>query len=418
MNNDDSFRILVIGDFSGRVSRAECAPLEGRRPVLVDRDNIDEVMASMRPVVRLPQGEFRVASLDDFHPDKIYARTGAFAAAHTEPSPRTEARRAAAPSGGGLLDELLDEGDEADAADNAGDLSAFLRKVTAGHLETRPDPGATEAALREHAAASEGLRAILHHRQFQALEAAWRGVDFLVRRLETGEDLKVYVLDATIEELLTDLPRFGKILQPNGSSWALIVANYAFGQSAAEAGALRILGALARTAGAPIVAEALPPSGDAAPEWAQLRASGEAEWIGLALPRFLLRLPYGPKTSAVESFPFEEMPIGSQHDTYLWGSPAFACAYLLGLSFLADGWKMQPGTHREVTGLPLHVYTEHGQTELKPCAEALMTEKDAGFLLQQGIMPLATLKEQDAALLVRFQSIAQPPAALRGRWTN
>jgi type VI secretion system protein ImpC len=148
-----------------------------------------------------------------------------------------------------------------------------------------------------------------------------------------------------------------------------------------------------------------------------LRHSSEARWIGLALPRFLLRLPYGEKTSPLESFEFEEMPT-SVHQDYLWGNPAFCCAYLLGQAFQTYGWNLRPGAHRQIDGLPLHVYQQDGRPVMKPCAEVLLTEREAEFLMEQGIMPLASLKDQGAVILLRFQSIAHPLAALSGRWSS
>ena len=235
----------------------------------------------------------------------------------------------------------------------------------------------------------------------------------LARGLDTDGNLKLFLFDATIEELVRDPDGAEKLFN---NRWAVIAANYVFGQTADDVNLLARFGQIARSAGAPFLAEATPPSeSDPATAWAPLRRSPEARWIGLALPRFLLRLPYGPQTSAVESFDFNEMP-KSVHHEYLWGNPAFCCAYLLGEAFLKDGWDMRPGNPRQISGLPLHVYAEDGGREIKPCAEILMTEKDADFLMDQGIMPLATLKGQDAILLVRFQSIAEPVAALAGPW--
>ena len=74
--------------------------------------------------------------------------------------------------------------------------------------------------------------------------------------------------------------------------------------------------------------------------------------------------------------------------------------------------------HRQVEGLPLHVYQEGGERVNKPCAEILLSEKDAQFILECGYMPLASMKDQDSVLLVRFQSIAEPLAALGGRWSG
>ena len=88
--------------------------------------------------------------------------------------------------------------------------------------------------------------------------------------------------------------------------------------------------------------------------WQQLRASPDAEWLGLAMPRFLLRLPYGKKTSPIEAFAFEEMPNGPDRGAYLWGNPAVVCACLLGQAFTLDGWDLQPPSGARVEGLPVH----------------------------------------------------------------
>jgi type VI secretion system protein ImpC len=131
------------------------------------------------------------------------------------------------------------------------------------------------------------------------------------------------------------------------------------------------------------------------------------------MPRFLLRLPYGKDTSAIESFPFEEMT-GSEHAGYLWGNPAFLCAFLMGQSFLKHAWDLRRQLARRVDHLPQHIYREDGEPMAKPCAEILMTERTAESLLDSGFMPLASMKNEPAALIVRYQSIAQPAAMLAG----
>ena len=149
-----------------------------------------------------------------------------------------------------------------------------------------------------------------------------------------------------------------------------------------------------------------------------LRRSPDARWLGLALPRFLLRLPYGHSTSEIESFAFEEMPAAPEHQRYLWGHPAAACACLLGETFSRHGWSMQPGEVNTVEGLPLHVYQAEGESQLKPCAEVLLTEEAATLLLERGFIPLVSIKGTDRVRVLRFQSVAEPLASLRGRWTR
>jgi type VI secretion system protein ImpC len=147
-----------------------------------------------------------------------------------------------------------------------------------------------------------------------------------------------------------------------------------------------------------------------------LRRIPQATWLGLALPRFLLRLPYGQRTQSTEQFAFEEMPAGG-HEDYLWGNPAFACAYLLGEAFVQDGWEFRPGQIPRIEGLPAHVYRANGESHLKPCAEALLTENAGEAILNKGLMPLLSIKGSDSVRLMRFQSIALPPAPLSGRWS-
>jgi type VI secretion system protein ImpC len=102
------------------------------------------------------------------------------------------------------------------------------------------------------------------------------------------------------------------------------------------------------------------------------------------------------------------MPGKPEHGHYLWGNPAFACAQLL-----AEGFSQgRVGANLEISGLPLHVY----DGEAKPCAEVLVTERDMDWILEEGYIPLASVKGRDSVRLVRFQSIAKPAARLAGRW--
>ena len=420
VDSDDPFRILVLGDFSGRRNRKLCETLAGRRPTPIDLDNFDDVMAAIKPTLDLPQGQLSFRELDDFHPDYIYRAAEIFRHLQElryEPPPAAAAATAAAvPAGSSVLESILDQSTEAPppTVEEAGDLAAFIRKAIAEHLEARPDPNERQFAARVQEVAGGQMRNILHHPEFQALEGGWRALWMLVHGL--ADDARIYLLDATLEELVADPAALDRILGGARDPWALLVGNFAFAESQEGALFLQALGAGARRAGAPFLAEAQPPKGTTPPEyWRDLRRSPVAHWIGLVLPRFLLRLPYGKETSPVESFPFEEME-GSVHADYLWGNPAFCCAYLIGQSFRARGWDLRPGMHRQMDGLPLHSYKSGGEMVNKPCAEILLSEKDADFLMEAGYMPLASMKDKDTALLVRFQSIADPPAPLAGRW--
>jgi type VI secretion system protein ImpC len=148
----------------------------------------------------------------------------------------------------------------------------------------------------------------------------------------------------------------------------------------------------------------------------ELRRSPEAAYVGLALPRFLLRLPYGREGERVEAFDFQELPDGGSHDAYLWGNPAFACACLLGRAFSEHGGGLRPGVVQEIEDLPIYVYEEDGERRVKPCAEVLLTVRAAEIILERGLMPLLSFRARDVVRLARFQSIRDPLTPLAGRW--
>ena len=427
-DSDTPFRILILGDFSGASGRRP--PIAQRRPIPVDCDSLDETIASLAPAVEMPPRTLDFGALDDFHPDRIYGRDaviGKLAGLREQPAPAAAApipAPAAPPvSGRSLLESMLAEEDDVPAArvvEAPDAMAEFLKRAIEPHLEPRQDPRQQEWAARVDAAVGEQMRAILHNPQFQALEAAWRAVAMLIDRLQPDADLRLYLFDATLEELVaegTSREQLERSMGGASAPWSLLVGNYAFSRSAADAARLRWLGEFARSLGAPFLGEAVPPADPPDEEYQQLVRSAEARWIGLALPRFLLRLPYGQDTSPTEEFAFEEMP-QSVHEDYLWGNPAFFCACVLGLAFRAEGWEMHPARHREIGNLPLHIYREDSASVAKPCAEVLLTDTDAEFILEHGFMPLASMKDRDSVLLVRLQSIAGPPAPLFGRWTG
>ena len=414
LDPDAPFRILLMGDFSGR-GGSEWKAIE------IDRDNFDEVMAKIAP--EFAGMKFR--EIDDFGPDAIYGQKGfqalreAVRSTPAAPAPEaaTPVERPALRPGMSLLDSMLEEAEPSPAAPppppvkRAG-MEAVVESIVAKYRVRPEDPAIARKQAESDAEAGECMRAVLHDARFQALEAAWRATFGLVRAVETGESLRIYIVDAGKAELLAGLAdgRAERLLTDRDRPWSAVAGGYTFGQSALDAGMLGKLAKVMARAGAPLLAEADP--GNGSREWSELRQMPEARWIGLAMPRFLLRLPYGKQTLRTERFDFEEMPGKPEHSEYLWGNPAFACVQLLAEAFAAEGWQMRVRSNLEISGLPVNVY----EGEAKPCAEVFLTERDLDFILDEGYIPLASVRGSDAVRLVRFQSIAKPAGRLAGRW--
>jgi type VI secretion system protein ImpC len=422
-----------------------------------------------------PELAIAVGALDEFHPDALFQRLGLFAA-FRETRQRLENpatfKAAAADLGGGAPVPVAAAG--ADSEEDAetirrllgsapGDLTQVkiegrlredvrraVREMVAPYVVAEADPRQAELVASIDRAIGEQMRALLHHPAFQALEATWRSVERLVTAVETGAEIEVFLLDALRDELEADVTAAGADLErsqlhrllverggalPGAAAWGLIVGAYSFGPDAGDVALLAALGAVASRAGGPFIAAASPevlgcrslaetpdprewaaPAAEAAARWTALRASPWARWIGLAAPRVLLRLPYGARTEPTERFAFEELGPGRDHEAYLWGNPAFACATLLAMSFAERGWAMQPGDHLELGGLPAHAYREGEESRLEPCAEALLTERALESILGRGVMPLMSFPDRNAVRVVRFHSLAEPPSALAGAW--
>lgn len=422
--DDAPFRILIAADFSGRAARGPVetgAPVGERKAIRVDLDSFDATIARLEPQVRLGDGDvFRFRELDDFLPDTLFARIARFGALK-DASEADAKRRATSRPAAGLLDRILDGTPREEAP-------------VAAAGPDRP---------------TELMRAILGGGAFRALEAAWRGVDFLLRRLDVDGPLTLHLVDISPEELRADLlagddlgsSGLHRLLvektvgTPGAHPWAAFVVLGAFGASKEDAEALGRLAKIASKAGTAVLAGAEPglvgcrslaatpdphdwsaPEGEGAEAWAALRRLPEARYVGLALPRLLLRLPYGKDTNAVEAFEFEELSSPPAHEEYLWGGPALALALLLGEAFLEDGWSLRPGSAQEISGLPFALVTEDGEKHAVPCAETLFTVRAMEAVTAKGLMPLLTLKGTDTVRLATFQSIAEPYAALAGLW--
>jgi type VI secretion system protein ImpC len=456
---DQLLPFALVGDFSGRAYRGASVvgpSVPERSPLRVDRDSVDDALARLAPELPLAPGggasTVRFTALETFHPDALLARLPVFAALGSlEGAGDPAERRGAAPSrDGGAAPSPLDLVDQGALLDRAvaatlGEagatdaLQAFVRRVVAPHLVEEASPSEHARRARMEAATGALLRAVLHAPGVRALEALWRAVDFLVRRVDSEAEPPFYLVDVSQEEAAAELAEAERVEEtamftllghPPGGRWAAVVSAFTLGADEGDAQLAARLALLARSLGAPWIAAAdaslagcasLLDQPDPAEwdrpvpaAWGMLRRRPEAAWLGLALPRFLLRVPYGPETEPCERLAWRETTEPPRHDQYLWGNPAFACGLLLAGRLGPGGTRRATGGVLDIGDLPLHVYSAGGEPRVQPCGEVLLAEAAAHRLLDVGLMPLVSLKDRDVVRLLRFQSFAAPAAPLAG----
>lgn len=305
---------------------------------------------------------------------------------------------------------------------------------------------AIKAAIDEKL--TQQLDLILHHPDFQQLEGAWRGLHHLVSNTETDEMLKIRVMNVKKDELRKTLkkfkgmrwdqsPVFKKIYgeeydQPGGEPYGCLVADYHFDHTPPDVELLTEISKVAASAHAPFIAGASPsvmqmeswselsnPSDLAkiftTPEyaaWRSLRDSEDSRYIGLAMPRFLARRPYGARTEPVEEFNYEEDTEGADSSKYCWANSAYAMAVNINRAFKLYGWCSRIRGRESgglVEGLPLHSFpTDDGGVDMKCPTEIAIGDRREAELAKLGFMPLSHWKNTDFAAFIGAQSLQKP----------
>ncbi len=295
---------------------------------------------------------------------------------------------------------------------------------------------------------TEQVNMILHHTDFQQLEGAWRGLSYLVNNTETDEQLKIRVLNISKKDLGKTLkkfkgtawdqsPIFKKLYEEEygqfgGEPFGCLVGDYHFDHSPPDVEILGEMSKIAAAAHAPFLAGGSPTlmqmyswqelsnprdltkifqTAEYAP-WRSLRESEDARYLGLAMPRFLSRLPYGAKTDPVSDFDFEEDVEGADHSKYTWANAAYAMAVNVNRSFKMYGWctrirGIESGG--AVEGLPCHTFpTDDGGVEMKCPTEIAISDRREAELAKNGFMPLVHRKNSDFAAFIGAQSLQKP----------
>ena len=295
---------------------------------------------------------------------------------------------------------------------------------------------------------SQQLNQIMHHPDFQQLESAWRGLHYLVNNTETDEMLKIRVLNIAKKDLHKTLkkfkgtawdqsPIFKKMYEEEygqfgGEPYGCLVGDYYFDHSPVDVELLQEMSKVSAAAHCPFIAGAAPTAMQMdswqelanprdltkifqTPEyaaWRSLRESEDSRYLGLAMPRFLARRPYGAKSDPVDEFDFEEDVEGADHNKYTWANAAYAMATNINRAFKLYGWctrirGIESGG--AVENLPTHTFpTDDGGVDMKCPTEIAISDRREAELAKNGFMPLIHKKNTDFAAFIGAQSLQKP----------
>jgi type VI secretion system protein ImpC len=386
-----------------------------------------------------------------------------------------------------LLERIIEKGEmvPADNADDKNEQKAATAAADMLHVFSNEYDSMTKAedwlAMIQAQIAKldnqigKQLDEILHNDHFQKLEASWRGLHYFVTNTETSSRLKIRVMSATQDELFKDLDQaiefdqsalFKKVYEEEygtfgGYPFSLLIGDYAFGRHPQDIAFLEKMSGVAAAAHAPFIASADAKLFDmndftelANPrdltkifesteliKWRSFRESEDSRYVSLALPRILMRLPYGSQTVPVDGFSYEESVddeslkdemqpwykqyskqvaeaeegkrivnkpadrkqyiVKPDHKKYLWGNAAWALGQRITNAFSLYGWcaairGVEGGGM--VRGLPAHTFkTDEGEIALKCPTEIAITDRREKELDTLGFISLCHCKGTDYA---------------------
>jgi len=348
----------------------------------------------------------------------------------------------------GLLDQIIEQGrmirDESQKGWARDVLSEFVKQIMEGTITVSRD---TERMINARIAQidkliSMQLNEIMHHPDFQQLEGSWRGLNYLVQNSETGEKLKLRVMNVSKKDLLKDMEKasefdqstlFKKIYEEEfgmfgGASYGALIGDYEFGNNPQDLSLLEKVSQVAAAAHAPFISAAAPTlfNWDKFEElsgprdlskifqsveyakWKSFRESEDSRYVALALPHILMRLPYGQASVPVENFNYEEDVDGTDTSKYLWGNAAYALGTRLTDAFAKYHWTaairgVEGGGL--VSGLPVHTFkTDEGDVALKCPTEIAITDRREKEFADLGFIPLVHCKGTDYAAFFSTQT--------------
>ncbi|KUP91555.1 hypothetical protein TRIHO_35690 [Tritonibacter horizontis] len=472
------FRLAIFGDFTGRSAKGQLetgAALAARKPLVLDPDTIDDVIESFATELVLPIGKegagisVKLGELDDLHPDELYDNLdlfselvglrkqlqsgvtkdhamktlAAWAEAHGTPARAPKARSGgnAVPANKRLSDFQALIGDTQNSLRTASPVEEMLAQIVGPHIRALPDAnlGAVQEAV--DLALSDAMRLVLHHPEFQSVEAQWRSLDLIARSIEVDDTLEVMIYDVSAEELAVDLAAqedlsesgFVKLLteepmdaETGRGAYSALIGLYTFEETPPHAELLARFARVAAHVDAPFLAAITPGFWETdkadrpkvvAEAWDTLQGMSEAGHLGLLTPRFLLRRPYGAKSEPIDPFDFEEFTQSEGLRGMLWGNPVVLAAILMAKSFKENGASLQLGSIMSLGDMPFHYVNDRfGDQVALPCTERNVDLDKIAAAKERGFMPIASVRGRDEIRLTSFNSLRGD--TLLGPWTG
>lgn len=471
-------RVAILGDFSGRESRNICEPNTiAQRPAhRLTKDSFERVFERLSVCIKLPVSDEPIALLDydDLHPDYLYSRVPLFKQfislrkqlldtqkfneaadeiqtwAHFQ-NESVGNKESEPEQNQFMLDSILSSSSYKEQYERSpqGQIDALIKDIVAPYVIPSADPRQQDLLSAVDEATNESMRKIMHQSAFQNIEASWRSLNMLVRRLDDNIDLYLDIIDVTKQELLDDLggadneleqAQIFKRLVSNQTDignmpYNLIVGDFYIEDTEQDISLLIDLATISQavegsfiSGGSTKLAECPNLAGSVDPDdwhyplneefrsgWSALRDFDAAEHVVLAAPRFLIRLPYGKNTSTTDCLEFEELPAEKGHKYYLWGNSGYLILLQMCEAFNQQGSAFNLASNMTIGGLPVHVFNAHGSTTLKPCAEAMLTDASTYKFESAGITTVRSVQNKDEVRVPKIQSIHRD-GYLRGAW--
>lgn len=466
VNEKTPLHLLLIGNFRGTGHEAD---RKSPKPVFVDRDNLYELPEKLGVrldgILASADGQtenIEFQEFEDFEPDELFekltlfenlrtlrrrlqnpkhfdsaaAEVLAWAPKREEPAAssteQTKPVSAAAPGSEDLFADVLSQSSDTSGSPlETGNWGAFIEEVLSGSDIQKVDPRQDELIAVVDEAIQETMRRVLQGPKFHALEMNWRGLRMLTFQVETHAKLKIYILDTTpqaFREALQDENwQTGLLAEtitspaktPGGTPWGVVGCLFPFGVNQDDLVLAAKLGDICQSAGAAAAIELratkeqwLDPEAPIHEAWNVNRMTRPMLNVAGLWPRVQLRLPYGKKYKSTDSFDFEEIsrPGGSQ---LAWGSPVWLACAAVADSYNQSGWGLDTSAVSQFSDLPLY-FDPADDGDAHPCGETLITDEESAKLMEIGLSPVISFKNQDRVQIRGLQSLRG--GKLQGPW--